>query len=56
VETFTEQGALRVPARFESPARLALRRALDACLSGRPVTDLDELLEDMALARNVLDC
>jgi len=49
VETSTEDGLLRAPERFESSARLALRRALVACSSGRPVTDLDDLLEDTAL-------
>jgi hypothetical protein len=41
---------LRAPERYESSARLALRRALDACLSGKQEADLDELLQDMALA------
>ncbi|BCW72886.1 hypothetical protein [Arthrobacter sp. NicSoilB8] len=49
LETSTADGALRAPERYESSARLALRRALVACSSGRRVTDLDELLEDMAL-------
>ncbi|MGY3319626.1 hypothetical protein [Arthrobacter sp. TE12232] len=49
LETSTAGGALRAPERYESSARLALRRALVACSSGRNVTDLDELLEDMAL-------
>jgi hypothetical protein len=55
VETFTEEGALRAPERFESSARLALRRAIDACLSDEPPADLDELLEDLALTRSLLD-
>jgi hypothetical protein len=55
VETFTEEGALRAPERFESSERLALRRAIDACLSDGPTADLDELLQDMALARSLLD-
>ncbi|RDV09056.1 hypothetical protein DXK94_15415 [Arthrobacter sp. RT-1] len=50
VEAFTGEGALRAPERYESSARLALRRALDACLSGKQEADLDELLQDMALA------
>jgi hypothetical protein len=54
VETFTEEGALRAPERFESSARLALRRAIDACLSDGPAADLEELLQDMALARSLL--
>ncbi|MFF2028774.1 hypothetical protein [Arthrobacter sp. NPDC058192] len=49
LETSTEDGALRAPERYESSARLALRRALVACSSGEHVTDLEELLEDMAL-------
>lgn len=49
LETSTEDGTLRAPERYESSARLALRRALVACSSGQPVTDLDELLEDSAL-------
>jgi len=54
LETSTEQGALRAPERYESSARLALRRAVEAC-SECPVTDLDELLEDMALTWALLD-
>lgn len=54
LETSTEDGTLRAPTRYESPARLALRRALEACSSGRSVADLDELLEDMALTRTLL--
>ncbi|MGF9647676.1 hypothetical protein AAIH32_06865 [Pseudarthrobacter oxydans] len=50
VETVTEEGTLRAPARYESSARLALRRAIDACLSNEPAADLEELLQDMALA------
>ena len=49
LETSTEDGTLRAPERYESSARLALRRAFDACASGGAVADLDELLEDMAL-------
>lgn len=54
LETSTAEGALRAPERYESSARLALRRAFDACGSGQPVTDLDDLLEDMALTRELL--
>ncbi|WP_261792335.1 hypothetical protein [Arthrobacter sp. PM3] len=54
LETSAEDGTLRVPERYESPARLALRRALEACSSGRSVPDLDELLEDMALTWTLL--
>lgn len=49
LETSTGDGTMRAPERYESSARLALRRALSACSSGHPVTDLDELLEDSAL-------
>ncbi len=55
VETCTEDGACRAPERYESSARLALRRTIEACLAGKPVTDLDELAQDMALARALLD-
>lgn len=55
LETSTEDGTLRAPERYESSARLALRRALAACSSGRSVTDLDELLEDVALTWALLD-
>ena len=55
LETSTEDGTLRAPERYESSARLALRRALAACSSGQSVTDLDELLEDAALTWALLD-
>jgi hypothetical protein len=55
VETVTEGGTLRAPERYESSARLALRRAIDACLSGDPVADLDDLLHDMAVMGALLD-
>ena len=55
VESFTGEGAFQAPARHESSARLALRRAIDACLSDRPATDLEELLQDMALTQALLD-
>lgn len=55
VETVTEEGALRAPRRYESSARLALRRAFAACSSGEPTVDLQGLLEDMALTRALLD-
>lgn len=53
LETSTEDGTLRAPERFESSSRLALRRALEACASGEPVADLEELLEDLALTRDL---
>jgi hypothetical protein len=55
VETVTEEGSLRAPERYESSARLALRRAFDASLSDGPATDLAELLHDMGLTRALLD-
>jgi hypothetical protein len=55
VETATEEGTLRAPARYESSARLAVRRAIDACLAEGPAADLEELLQDMALTRALLD-
>jgi hypothetical protein len=55
VETCTEDGALRAPERYESSARLALRRAIEACSSGESVADLDELVEDLTLARALVD-
>lgn len=54
LESFTEEGALRAPERYESSARVALRRAVEACSAG-PVPDLGELLEDMALTWALLD-
>ncbi|MDQ0678787.1 hypothetical protein QFZ30_002169 [Arthrobacter pascens] len=54
LEASTEEGALRAPERYESSARVALRRAVEACSEG-PVPDLSELLEDMALTWALLD-
>lgn len=54
LEASTEQGAMRAPERYESSARLALRRAVKACSEG-PVPDLGELLEDMALTWALLN-
>ena len=55
LETFTGDGALRAPERYESPSRLALRRAISAGVSGEPAADLEELLQDMALTWTLLD-
>ena len=55
VETAGSRGTLRTPERYESSARVALRRALEACSLGEPLLDLQELLEDMALTRALLD-
>ncbi|CAN7326735.1 hypothetical protein ASF98_13505 [Arthrobacter sp. Leaf337] len=49
LETSTEDGTLRAPDHHESSARLALRRAFNAYASGVAATDLEGLLEDMAL-------
>jgi hypothetical protein len=54
LETSTEDGTLRAPERYESPVRLALRRALEAQSSGPSVPDLAELFEDMTLTRTLL--
>ena len=54
LETSAEDGTLRAPDRYESSARLALRRAFEACASGGAVTDLEDLLEDMALTGDLL--
>jgi hypothetical protein len=53
LETSTAEGALTAPERYEAPARLALRRAIEATSSGREVADLQELLEDQRLANEV---
>lgn len=55
VETSGADGTLRAPQRYEESARLALRRALHACMSGGPVSDLDELLSDIALVHALMD-
>jgi hypothetical protein len=54
LETSTEHGTLRARERYESSARLALRRAIEARSSGQPGTELAELLEDMSLTRALL--
>lgn len=55
VETSGAEGTLRAPERYEGSARVALRRARQACLSGEPVHDLDELLGDIALLHKLGD-
>lgn len=52
VETSRGDGTLLAPTRFEASARLALRRAAEACSSGRDTGDLPALLLD---ARLLLD-
>jgi len=49
VEACTEEGALAAPRRFEASARLALRRAFEACSTGRAVNDVGDFLDDCAL-------
>ena len=49
LETCTEEGALVAPRRFEASARLALRRAFEACSTGGAVTDVEDFLDDCAL-------
>lgn len=44
------EGSVHLPARYESSARVALRRALDAVGGGGHPADLDELEHDSALA------
>ncbi|MHC6229253.1 hypothetical protein ACX5I6_05825 [Arthrobacter sp. MMS24-T111] len=53
LEASTVEGALTAPERYEAPARLALRRAIEAASSGREVADLEELVEDQRLAHDV---
>ncbi len=51
VVTTTDAAARRVlPARFERPERLALRRAIDASSAGESPADLEDLRHDAALA------
>jgi len=53
VETGGEGGVFRAPIRYEEPARLALRRAVEACTSGEPTPDLADLLADMAVTADI---
>lgn len=55
VETSRADGTLRAPERYESSARLALRRALQACSSGEPVADLDGMLGDLTLTAELME-
>lgn len=54
LETATAAGTLASPERYEASARLALRRAVEACNGGADVTDLQELLLDGRCARDIL--
>jgi hypothetical protein len=53
VSTTRERGAMVAPARFESPQRLALRRALNALEGGDQPLDLTELAADVELAEQL---
>ena len=54
VRTSTARGSLSAPDRFESSARLAVRRALAALDSGEPPDDLRELAADTELVERIL--
>ncbi|MGP0222461.1 hypothetical protein [Paenarthrobacter sp. NCHU4564] len=47
-------GSTLAAARYESPARLALRRAVDAATSGALLPDLADLLEDQRIVATLL--
>lgn len=49
LETSTEEGGLVAPRRFEASARLALRRAFEACSTGEAVADVEDFLGDCSL-------
>lgn len=55
LETATFNGTIQAPLRYETPARLALRRALDSCRSGERPDDLEHLLSDHDLAAHLLE-
>ena len=55
LETSTAGETLGAPQHYESSARLTLRRTLEALSSGQPVPDLEDLLQDMRLARELLE-
>jgi hypothetical protein len=50
VDRTDAEGRLRAPSHYESTARLALRRGLDAIAGGGHPTDLEEFLHDSWLA------
>lgn len=54
VVTSTARGHVKAPSRFESTARLALRRVLAALVSGEQPADLGELAVDTALIEQML--
>lgn len=51
IEVARADGILRLPRRFETPERLALRRAIEAVVSPASVTDLAELRADAVIAQ-----
>jgi hypothetical protein len=53
ISTTGEHGAVVAPTRFETPQRLALRRAIAALESGEEPPDLEELATDAALAERL---
>ncbi|MFS0732373.1 hypothetical protein ABC304_10260 [Microbacterium sp. 1P10UB] len=53
VVTTSSAGALVAPARYETTARLTLRRALEALATGAVPADLDELADDMKLLEDL---
>ena len=55
LETSTAGETLGAPQHYESSARLTLRRTLEALSSGQPVPDLEDLLQDIRLARELLE-
>ncbi|MGX5715820.1 hypothetical protein [Arthrobacter sp. MAHUQ-56] len=55
LETWTAGETLGAPQHYESSARLTLRRTLEALSSGQPVPDLEDLLQDIRLARELLE-
>ena len=53
IRTSTSRGSLAAPARFESSARLTVRRALAAVDSGEPADDLRALAADTELVERM---
>ncbi|WP_047520181.1 hypothetical protein [Microbacterium sp. ZOR0019] len=54
VRVADEAGELLLPMRWEDPARVALRRAVEACRSGAVVADFDEYVCDSSIAAQLL--
>ncbi len=53
IVTTSSAGTLIAPARFETSARVALRRALEALETGSAPVDLDDLADDTALLEDL---